>query len=332
MKILVVGEHIRDDVDRYTFYNNDDYHYYKKHIIYRVFSQKNKLAQGLNLLLTALHVRYSSHQADIIISINPRVGFWVALINTLTFSNKLHIIWSFNIKQPYKGFILFFARNVFKKIKKFIVYSQHERTLYSKMLLLPPEKFVYKFFSGPYLEDQRYINLVEKADKENYIVSAGFSGRNYELLAKVASKMQSTTFIVITYPSSIKNINFPKNVKIVSNISELEYCRYIANAKAMFLPIKNKETANGHIGIVQAMSLKTLLVTNMTEGTKDYLQPNENCIIFPDTDVNLIVEIITNIVQDQVEATQIINKAYLFAKEHFSVEKEIELINNLKLD
>jgi glycosyltransferase involved in cell wall biosynthesis len=197
------------------------------------------------------------------------------------------------------------------------------------MLNIPKSKIIKKLLSGPYLDDDRYIKLSNNSIKKDCIVSAGFSGRNYEYLSKIAERMLDVRFVIIVYPDCLKDIKFTDNIEIVSGISELDYCRYIAKAKLFFLPIRNMETANGHLGIIQAMSLRTMLITNITKGTKDYLQPDINCIIYPDGNIEETINIIRQSLRDGVRRQYIEEKAYNFARRNFNVQKDINTLNDI---
>ena len=330
MNILIIMNHVLTDPDRVTFYNIDGRHQYIKRGIQRVFKSKNKVFYFLNLVLTAIQLRrhYKRMNVDLIISGNPRIGFVVGAINRISFCKTAHAVWNFNVHHVYTGIKRRLSSFALKQVHYLLVYSRHEQRIYSDMLGLAPERILYKYYSGPYLEDKRYQSL-KSAGGEEYVVSAGFSGRDYAFLAAVAEQMPDVTFFVLTYPSVLKNISFGSNVKVISGIPEVEYCRYIANAKLFFLPMKNKETANGHIAIVQAMCLRTPLLTNMTEGTKDYLQPDINSVIFPDGDVKSTAVLVRKIWTDREWSEKIVNQAYQFARERFTIQKEIEAVEQI---
>jgi glycosyltransferase involved in cell wall biosynthesis len=109
-------------------------------------------------------------------------------------------------------------------------------------------------------------------------------------------------------------------------LPEVEYCRCIARARVCFLPIANQRTANGHIAIVQAMSLRTLLFTNRTRGTQDYLTDGENCLLFSGKDMDEHARRLTKLYESFATYYDIVERAYVFARVHFSIETEIRLI------
>jgi glycosyltransferase involved in cell wall biosynthesis len=329
VNILVFFDHVIIDSNRATFYNIDDHNRYIKSGVKQFFKGTHKVAYFLNLFLTTVKLRWSYKKLNInlIISGGPKMGFFVGMINRFTLCKIDHVIWDFNVQSIYTGIKRWVSKIAFKYVKFIVVYSAHEMRIYSEMIGLPQSRVVYKYYSGPYLDDERYLNL--NCIKHNYIVSAGFSGRDYRFLSAVAGKMTDVPFVLLTLPIAIKDIIFSSNVKIISGIPEVEYCRYIANSKLAFLPLKNKETANGHIAIVQAMCLKTPLLTNITEGTRDYLLPGVNSMIFPEGDVESTVEIIRKILSDEKYMLQIADNAYRFAKNHFAIKQDIDALERI---
>lgn len=331
MNILVISEHVRSDPFRSSFYNIDTTHKYYKKSIRRFIKGNNKFCYFINLFVTAFicRVKYKSWDIKLVISDNPRIGFLVSIINRLTLCNINHVIWNFNTQSIYTGIKLLIAKYACSSVSFIIVYSEHEKNIYSKMLNIPKSKIIKKLLSGPYLDDDRYIKLSNNSTKKDCIVSAGFSGRNYEYLSKIAGRMLDVRFVIIVYPDCLRDIKFTDNIEIVSGISELDYCHYITKAKLFFLPIKNMETANGHLGIVQAMSLRTMLITNITKGTKDYLQPDINCVIYPDGNIEETINIIRQSLRDSVRRQYIVEKAYNFARRNFNVQKDINTLNDI---
>jgi len=330
MRILVIAEHIADDPERCVFYNIDGQHHYIKRGIDPYSSDNNRIAYYINLFLTVISVRcdYKKLGINLIITHNSaRIGFFVGLINRLTFSSVNHVIWGFNIHKPYTGVKRWISRFAFKHTRCVVVYSTHEKRTYSEMFSIPLNRFIFTYFSGPYLDDDRYRNLKEVP--QHHIVSGGFSGRDYEFLSTVAARLPEISFVVLVYPWAVKGISFGSNVTLMTGVPEIEYCRYIANARLFFLPLKNRTTANGHIAIVQSMCYKTPLLTHITEGTRDYLLPNINAEIYTDGDVESAVALIRKMYTNKEDSDRMAEKAFEFAREYFSVESQLVTLDHI---
>jgi glycosyltransferase involved in cell wall biosynthesis len=233
-----------------------------------------------------------------------------------------------NMLQPYRGLKRWFARTALSSVSAMVVASKHEKQVYAEHLQLPTERLRFKLLSGPYLEDHRFAQLIQES-KQEYVVSPGYSGRDFNLLREVASRVPQVRFLVLAYPESVEGVRFPPNVQLRYGLPEIEFCRCIARARVCFLPIANHQTANGHIAIIQAMSLRTLLFTNPTPGTKDYLVDRENCLLFSGTDVEEHARRLTRLYESPDSYGDIIERAYTFARANFSIETDIRLIGDL---
>ncbi len=329
VNICVVFEHVGVDRSRCTFYNRESGYRFVKCGILRLVPGTSRAAFFLNLVLTALlcRARYRKQRISLVISGDPRIACALGIVHRLSRARVKHVVWNFNTHRVYTGLQRSIARFALRDVDTIIVYSNHERHVYSAMLGLPLEKMVFKYYAGPYLEDERYTNLVPH--KQDYVVSAGFSGRNYRYLAAVAERLPDVPFLVLTYPEAVKGLPFPPNVRILGGISEIEYCRHIANARLFFLPLANKETANGHIAIVQAMVLRTLLMTNLTEGTKDYLLPGCNCLTYDEEDIPATAAMIRATLADDALRARIEGEAYRYAAERFTIQRELDILHDI---
>ncbi len=326
--ILHICPYATTDVERIIFSRIDSSHNYflkSPEEISLDLKKGNPILLSLKALFKIRKI-INEHNIDIIVSDNPRVGLPIALILKLTNRKTKHIIWNFNISKSYKGIKLFFSRFAINNVD-IVVFSKHERIAYSKIFNKNLSNIHYKLYSGPYLEDARYQNI--NKEKKEYIVSAGYSGRDYKRLFSLAKLAKNFTFIVATKPIAIQGLEIPDNVKIVGGISEIEYCQYIANAKAFILPIKEDVIANGQIAVVQAMSFETPLIVNNLPGVSDYLKPNSNSLIINFREPEKAIIAINNLLSDRNKSLKMTKTAKDFAKSNFTIEKDALLLNKI---
>jgi hypothetical protein len=331
MRILVASDYIRSDPQRHTFYNSDLQNTYSLiPLPRRSAGPAGRLIRLGNLLLVIVRIIIMAvkDRPAVIFSENPRDGIVLAcLLRAAGMNGVPHVIWNFNMRKSYSGLRLALARYACRGEVTPVVYSAHEKSQYSKLLCIPPNRLRLKYLSGPYLEDPRYAQLPKDTPKAPYVVCPGYSGRDFELMAEVARHMAHVSFFVLAYPRFVGAIEFPDNVRIVYGISEVDYCAFIAGATVCFLPIANTETANGQIAIVQAMSMKTLLVTNPTPGTTDYLLPGVNCIDFATgSNSDSVADVLTDAMAHVRAYAYLVDNAYQFAREHFSTVGDAEVV------
>ena len=227
----------------------------------------------------------------------------------------------------YRGLKLWVSKFALRHVAQIVVFSAHEAKVYSELFGISSDSITFKLLTGHYLDDPRYQNL--KTDPREVIISVGSYGRDYGFLASVAAHLPEVSFVVVAYTWALKGILFPQNVRVISGVSEVEYCRQIANSRLVLLPIRNTVTANGHMAIVQAMCFRTPLLTNVTEGTKDYLAPGENCAIFPTGDVEAAVATIRRLWSDESFTEALVQNGYRWATEHFTSRSDIKTLNEI---
>lgn len=261
------------------------------------------------------------HRLEVLVSNDPRRALFTGILLRLLRPRVRHVIWNFNLSRPYRGVLLQAARFSFSGAASVVVFSRHEADMYRRLFGLTGEQMVFKHFSGPYLDDPRYHRLIS-LEKSDYVVVPGFSGRDFDLAFCVAITLPSITFKVLAYPWAIGDRDCPANVEIIHGVSELRYCGFIAQARACFLPIRNTTTANGHIAIVQSMSLRTLLITNRTPGTRDYLEDRKNCLLFETQNHDSAVHAVEQAMSNFPLAQEVTETAYRFAQEHFKQDND----------
>ena len=326
-RIIVVAPHVTTDPGRASFYNRDASAAY--HGIGFV-PPPGRFKKVFGYAATALALRrlVKRVRPELVVFESPRVGLPLAALARLLGRREKMVIWSFNILRPYTGFRRWMARYALGAVDCVIVYSRHEQEMYSRQFGMPGSKVRFKHLSGPYLEDPRYAALLKGA-KKPYVVSPGYSGRDFRLLAEVAASAPQLEFVVLAYPSAVGDVVFPSNVRLRHGIPETEYCRYIAEAEVCFVPVGNHQTANGHIAIIQAMSLRTLLFTNATPGTRDYLQDGRNCILFDARSAADVGDRLLEICQNPQRHAGIVDQAYRDALERSSVQSDVDALHDL---
>ena len=326
--ILHICPYATTDVERTIFSRIDSSHNYvlkSPEEISLDFKKGNPIFLSIKGLLKIRRI-IKEHNIDVIVSDNPRVGLPVALILKIINRKTKHIIWNFNIAKRYEGIKLLFSRFAINNVD-IVVFSNHERIAYSEIFKKSLNSIHYKLYSGPYLEDARYQNL--NKEKKEYLVSAGYSGRDYEKLFSLAKLAKDYTFIVVTKPVAIQGLEIPDNVKIVGGISEIEYCQYIANAKAFILPIKEDVIANGQIAVVQAMSFETPLIVNNLPGVSDYLIPNSNSLTINFREPEQALIAINDLLANERKSLKMAQNAKEFADSNFTIEKDVLLLSKI---
>lgn len=332
-RLVVAATHVTTDPARATFYSRDP------SLQFDCFGPRagargrlGELRANLRLCFGALRHARAVGAAAVVVD-SPRSALLAGVLARLVGRRVPLIIWNFNIGSRYRGWRRWLGRFAFGTARALVVYSRHERRCYAELFGVDPGRIAWKHFSGPYLDDARFVAVAAgdggTAKVPGTVVVPGYSGRDFPLVAAVAAAAPQLRFVVLAYPHALAGVAMPPNVDVRHGLPEVEFCRVLASAQLCFLPIANTVTANGHIAIVQAMSLRTLLLTNETPGTADYLQDGRTCLVFRERDPAALAARIAGLCAAPQQHAAVVAAAHAFAQRHFAVQRDVEMLHRL---
>lgn len=165
----------------------------------------------------------------------------------------------------------------------------------------------------------------EGFDKNQYAVSIGRSNRDFELLLNA---WKNIDFPLILISDTFKpKAPLPGNVTFVNNVAGNEQYPYIANAKLVFIPIKDGKICSGDTVLLTAMSFeRNVVVTTpstlgemyIQDGVSGYLvEKNEEKI------ATLLNQLFTGMIADVGEEAR---RSYLDHFSRFAMGKKIAVL------
>jgi glycosyltransferase involved in cell wall biosynthesis len=162
------------------------------------------------------------------------------------------------IRRAYFRVILSCARGV-------ICHSNLEKSTYTELFQLSETRF----FSVPY---GTHVN--GPADlwigDGGYAFSAGRSGRDYALLARVFERVELPLRIACDSDFALKDIRFPENVSVLRNCHGDDYLRELAGAQFVVIPIKDDGVSSGQMVLINAMAFGKATIITRTNTTSEY--------------------------------------------------------------
>ncbi len=181
---------------------------------------------------------------------------------------------------------------IFKKVDLIFVSSRSETAAYSERLRLPNGRIRFLPF---------HTNVVEPRTVQGtggYFLSAGKTGRDFEVLAQ-AIKNLNCEVVVVSDENSVKGVELPQNVKLFLNISYPKYLEMLADCHAVIVPLKRLVKSTGQVVILEAMALGKPVIATETVGTIDYIQSGINGILVPPDDSNALAKAISQLMADR---------------------------------
>jgi len=184
--------------------------------------------------------------------------------------------------------LLTFYRNLLLKADVIIVHSHVERDKYSTFL-----KRNKRIEYIPFGIDTKFIKSKNKLHR-NYILVVGKDrSRDFNLVSKVASRLKTQKFIVVTDPSNVRNINFPSNVKLYFNLSYTKIRTLYLNSKLVFIPLVELNRAAGQVSFLESIATHNQVVIAKVKGIVDVypnLAQSKNVFLFKAGDDNEAIE------------------------------------------
>lgn len=213
-----------------------------------------------------------------------------------------HIAFSFNFTELPGESKKARISSMLRGIDAYVVYSRYEVELYSRSFDIPKEKIVYL----PWAMDAPHLGASNPVAAEGeYFCSVGGEGRDYALLARAMEKLPQHKLIIIARPHSVKGLKFPDNVKVFLNLPSPLTWRIVADSQGLIVPLRDEETACGHITIVGGQLLGKPVIATQSVGISDYITTGQNGFTVSGGDVAALVNSLEFLQQDQASANKI---------------------------
>ena len=216
-----------------------------------------------------------SMKADLIISHLPRATLWVGLFSRLFLSKARHLAFSFNFTQLPSGINKRLMCHAFRRVDRFVVFSEAEKHLYSSYFALDIDRFdVIRWCMDKPKTAVPVATLPEK-----YICAVGGEGRDYQSLLSASRLLPNIPLVIVARPDSLIGLDIPAHVFVFTNIKNEEFWGVVQKSSFVVLPLKDASTNCGHISIVGSQLLRKPIVSTDSSGTAEYLQHGYNALM-----------------------------------------------------
>ena len=279
---------------------------------------------GSSLFLNLLKIFLQRNHYDVIINGNLRTAQFLALIRRLF---PLHfpqqILLELMLDETQEDFFWKIKRKiqefVFARIELIFVSSRSEIETYSERLRLPKERICFLPF---------HTNVVEPKIVQgtgNYFLSAGKTGRDFQLLTEAVKDLKCE-LVIVSDEDSIKGIDLPSNIKLLLNIPYSKYLELLFDCRAVIVPLKRLVKSTGQVVILEAMALGKPVIATETVGTVDYIQSGFNGLLVPPDDPGCLHKAISQLLKDESFCCHLSANALKTVKEFHTFETYVNAI------
>lgn len=258
------------------------------------FVKRPNLARLRASLQAGFRARGSA--ADLIISHLPRTTLWVGVFSRLFGSQARHVAFAFNFTKLPTGINKRLMCNAFRRVDRFVVFSQAERQLYADYFSIDPARFDVIHWCM----DLPKTAPLKAALPAQYICAVGGEGRDYRSLLAACRQLPHVPVVIVARPDSIRDLDIPPHVQVFTNIKNEEFWGIVRESRFVVLPLKDAATNCGHISIVGSQLLGKPIVSTFSAGTSDYLQHRHNALMGSAGDTQALGQNIQQLWEDHV--------------------------------
>ncbi len=246
----------------------------------------HKIKELLYPVLETLQLIGQAKRSDVVITGNIKAaqlfGFYR---KTFRIDKPKHIVLELMLDEE-RGTNLWkmkriFQQAAFNSVDVIFVSSKHEVEIYSKRFVLPKGRVRFLPFHTDIIEPR----MVEGT--EDFILSAGRTGRDYATLAS-AVKHINKKVVIVSDSESIKGITFSPNVEVMCNIPYSHYLDLLHRCRIVVVPLKKLVKSTGQVVILEAMGLGKPVIATTATGTVDYIKDGTNGLLVPIEDPNAL--------------------------------------------
>jgi glycosyltransferase involved in cell wall biosynthesis len=274
---------------------------------------KNKIGYFLDLITI---IKYRK-KYDVVINASVKTGQLFSLFRRIFRIKKpKHIILELMLDEEKRALCWkikkMIQRIAFPSVDLVFVSSKEETVTYSERFKMPKDRFRFLPFHTNVIKPQ----IMDRSD--NYILSAGKTGRDYRTLADAVKGIKQKVIIVSDKPS-VQDIKFPPNVEVLFDIPYQKYFGLLYRCSLVVVPLKKLLKSTGQVAILEAMAVGKPVIATETTGTVDYIESGVNGILVPVGDSDALNGAITQILADQslykklsVNALEVVKQNHTF--------------------
>jgi glycosyltransferase involved in cell wall biosynthesis len=252
--------------------------------------------------------------ARLLITIDPRMGFWCGFFCRLVAARIDHFAFSFNFVELPRGWKRRLFSFGFQQIRGFRVHSTMERVLYSEYFGIPAERIEVLLWSVKIPE----VSADSPVLDEPYVSAVGGNARDYGTLLGAAKILRAIPMVWVVRPENIAGLELPPHVHVLTNIPYNRAMNVMAHSRLTVVPLRDSQVPCGHVTLVSGMLLKKPLVATNSAGIADYVTDGWNGLLCQPLNAADLAAKIHTLWEDPEAARTLSVNGFRFANEHCS--------------
>lgn len=268
-------------------------------------------------LLQVLKILKCMRHYDCIITGNVRTAQLLSAIKAVFhIRTPKHIVLELMLDEEQEGVFWkiksTLQKSVFSSVDTIFVSATSEIDTYAKRLEKPRSSIKFLPFHTNILEPE-----ILKGD--GYILSAGRTGRDYQILANAVENLD-VNVVVISDKRSVEGVRFPSNVTVFLDVPYSQYMDILRRCRFVILPLKRLVKSTGQVVFLEAMAIGKPVIATETVGTKDYIRSGIDGILVPPEDPEALKAAMETLLTDPLLEKAISLNAFESVKSRYTLE------------
>lgn len=277
---------------------------------------------ALSRYRAAIEAGWKARSTDMLVTHSPELTAWTEVFRRIFSRRTPHLAFSFNFTNLPTGWRLSLMRWAFRKIDRFIVFSNLERELYARVFRLPPSRFEMTYWGvGP-----AHVTTLPAGVGGDYICAVGGEGRDYPTFVEAMRRLPHVRAEIVARPHNLKGFDLPPNVTLRVNIPKGEANAIILHSRFMALPLLHAEVPCGHVTMVNAMKMGKALVATDSRGIADYVLPGKTALLCRPGDAEAMARDISRLWDEAALRDSLGQAGKEFADRHCTEQSVLECL------
>jgi glycosyltransferase involved in cell wall biosynthesis len=263
------------------------------------------MRQYYNLkLVMSMKQRWRSNNKYVIVTSGSGPGLILALLQVLLFWEKVPIVMYDCLWHQHHNPFFHYIKKVqlkaaLSRVLKCIVWGKSDIDNFVQMFDLPRTKFEFIPFHET-LHGQKFSTT-----EKNYIFSGGTSGRDWDLLIRVARTIDYSFFIATFDERYLDRKDLPPNVRIES-VSPHMFRKLMGEGKFHVVPIKRDFNRTfGHQTFLNGMAMGKAVIVADEESAEGYITHMHDGIVTKSGDAHSLAYFINFLLKNDQERKRI---------------------------
>ncbi len=272
---------------------------------------------------------------DLIVTHLPLVTCWTEIFCRRRRSCP-HLAFAFNFTNLPTGARLILMRRAFKTLDRIIVFSSFEKTRYSDYFRIPESRI--DVIPWRIRDPRARLPAVDGSSARfgapaqqgsEAICAVGSQGRDYATLFEAMRQLPHIPLVLVAGAQNLRGLDPPPNVEVRQNIPLAEAEAIIRQSRFVVVPLRDSQTACGHVTIVYSMFEERAVVATDSAALTEYVIPGRNGVLVQPRDARSLARAIEDLWSNPEEARRLGTAGREFALAHCLESQTVEYFREL---